>query len=819
VSPRAVPAPLEEKEVAPGALQGVRVLDLTDLAGALCARLLADLGADVVKVEPPGGAPLRRLAPHEPGAADGEGGHAFWFHDHGKRSIVLDVATREGAERLRSLASRADVVVAARPPDLLGVAGIARDALLAAAPRMVLVEVTPFGATGPHAGWRGSDLVCAARGGMVFVNGHPDEPPIAPFGLQAYNSAGMFAAIGALCALHVRERTGRGAHVDVSIAAAAAGAVEHVTGFLRQTGAIERRRGTLHWSRYFQIGPCRDGFVLHSTIGDWTTLAEWVAGDGEAWDLRDPRWEEPAERKAHAEHLFACLTEWGRTHTVAELMEGAQLRRLPYAAVQQPEEIARDEQLHARGFPDPSSATAPGAPPLPGPAVLLSATPLRAGRRPPRLGEHEEEFRRDVAWSGPASPRAASAPPDAPGARPLDGTLVLDFTWVVAGPVATRTLADQGARVVKVERADALDFGSRRGGLTGNLNRGKESVVLNLADPRGLDLVRGLVRRADVVIDNYSARVMQNWRLDYPALKAIKPDVVAVAMPGFGLTGPRRDFVSYGPTLQALVGFPLLMRHAGGEPAGWGYSWSDMLAGMTAAYATLAALRHRDRTGEGQLVDVGQYGVLAALLGPALCTLLRGVPVEPPGNASQEGPAVPHGVYRCAAEPAADGSGAIDDDRWVAIAVLDDAAWSRLAAALAADGADWARAGELATLAGRRRAQAEVDARLGAWTRRRTASAVERRLQEAAVAAGVVANGADLAADPQLAHRGYFATVPTPEGGRETFDGVPFVTSTRAGRVAGPGPLLGEHTDLVLHDLLGLGEADIAALRAEGVIR
>ncbi len=358
-------------DIAPAALAGIRVLDLTDLAGALCARLLADLGADVVKVEPPGGAAIRRLGPHEDGAAEGEGGHAFWFYDHGKRSVVLDLASRDGVERLRSMLAAADVVVTARQPDLLGAAGIGRDELLAACPGTVLVEITPFGASGPRAGWRGSDLVCAARGGMVFVNGHPSEPPVAPFGLQAYCSAGVFGVIGALCALHARDRTGRGSWVDVSIAAAAAGAVEHVTGFLRQTGEIERRRGTLHWSRYFQIGRCTDGFVLHTTIGDWTTLAEWVASDGEAWDLRDPRWEEPAERKAHAEHLFQCLTEWGARHGVAELVEGAALRRLPYAEVRRPEAIADDEQLRARGFPDPASP-APGTPPLPGPAVLFS---------------------------------------------------------------------------------------------------------------------------------------------------------------------------------------------------------------------------------------------------------------------------------------------------------------------------------------------------------------------------------------------------------------------------------------------------------------
>jgi len=797
------------------------VLDLTDVAGALCARLLGDLGADVVRVEPPGGAALRRLPPLEAAADAGDGSHAHWFYDTNKRSVVVDSTSPAGRTRLRELLAAADVVVAARWPDLLQEAGIERRTLLREQVRLILVDVTPFGGTGPQADWRGSDLVCAARAGMVYVNGHADAPPIAPFGLQAYNSAGVFAAIGALCALLGRARAGRGALVDVSVAQAAAGAVEHVTGFHRQTGTIERRRGTLHWSRYFRIGRCTDGYVLHSTMGDWTSLAQWVASDGEAWDLLDERWEEPVNRKEACTHLFDCLDAWAATHTVGELMEGAQLRRLPYAAVKLPQAVAEDEQLAARGFPVAVQASDGHTIPFPGPPFLYSATPLSLRRPPPRLGEHDAELQQDAAWNElqvvpfAAGPRVAGADLSSQG-RVLDGTVVLDFTWVVAGPVATRILADQGARVVKIERRDAMDFGNRRGGLTGNLNRGKQSIVLNLADPRGLDLVRGLARHADVVIDNFSARVMRNWRLDYEALRVLKPDVIAVAMSGFGLTGPSRDFVSYGPTLQALLGFPYLMRLAGQEPAGWGYSWSDMLGGMMAALATLGALWHRDRTGAGQLVDLGQYGNLAAVLGPATFTLLRGGAVDPPGNGSQEGPAVPHGVFRCAAE--VDLAGAIDDDRWIAIAVLDDGAWRRLAGVLAGAGEGWASAPGLATLDGRQSARAEIEQGLSRWARTRNARDLEQQLQAAGVAAGVVANAADLARDVQLAHRGYFETVPTPEGGRETFDGIPFLSSTSPGRVAAPGPLLGEHTDLVLHDLLGLREADLAALRAEGVI-
>lgn len=822
-----------EQSSARGALDGVRVLDLTDVQGALCARLLGDLGADVVRVEAPGGALLRRLPPLEPGAPATEASHAHWFYDVNKRAVVVDPASAVGRTDLARLLAAADVVVAAREPDLLAAAGIDRDELRRARPDLILVDVSPFGGDGPRAGWRGSDLVCAARAGMTYVNGHPDDPPISPFGLQAYNSAGVFAAIGALLALLARHRDGRGGLVDVSIAAATAGAVEHVAGFHRQTGAVERRRGTLHWSRYFRIGRCRDGFVLHSTIGDWTTLAGWVAMDGEAFDLFDPRWEDPAPRKEHCEHLFDCLDRWAVNHTVAELIEGAELRRLPYAEVRRPEAIAHDPQLAARGFSQRLATTASGDVPFPGPPLLMSRTPLAIRRPPPRLGEHDDEVRRDPAWSSPREPSRQSSPEptrefasddtarahaieNTDARRVLDGTLVLDFTWVVAGPVATRILADQGARVVKVERRDAMDFGHRRGGLTGNLNRGKQSIVLNLADPRGLELVRALVRRADVVIDNFSARVMRNWGLDYDGLRALNSEVIAVAMTGFGLTGPAREQVSYGPTLQALLGFPFLMQLDEKKPAGWGYSWSDMLGGMMGALATIAALWHRTRTGEGQLVDVGQYGNLAALLGPATFALLRGERVPAPGNASQEGDAVPHGLYRCAADVAADGT--LDDDRWLAIAVLDDDAWSKLARVLAADGESWASDRALATPAGRRAAQAQIDERIAAWARTRHAEDLERRLQDAGIAAALVANGADLARDPQLAHRGYFQTATAPEGGEHVFDGIPFVSTHAPGRVAAPGPLLGEHTDLVLHDLLGLGATEIAALRAEGVI-
>jgi crotonobetainyl-CoA:carnitine CoA-transferase CaiB-like acyl-CoA transferase len=389
------------------------------------------------------------------------------------------------------------------------------------------------------------------------------------------------------------------------------------------------------------------------------------------------------------------------------------------------------------------------------------------------------------------------------GVRVLEIGGTADFAVAYAGLL----LADLGADVIKVERRNAQDFGDRRGGLSGSLMRGKRSVVLDLADARGLDLARRLAARSDVVIDNFSARVMDNLGLDYERLRGLRPDVICVRMTGYGLTGPQRDHVSYGPTLQALAGYTLLMGEPGRPPAGFGYSYSDLAGGNLGALAVLAALWHRRRTGEGQLVDLAQLEAVASLVGPVLLERATdGATSGPIGNTSQEGPAAPHGVYPSAG-----------DDRWIAIAVLDDDAWWRLAGVLGE--IEWASAPDFATTEGRQAHAAEIDARLSAWTRALAPEEAMERLQAAGVAAGLVANARDLCVhDRQLAERGHFADVPTPEGRPVRLDGPPFLLSATPAQVRGPGPLLGEHTESVLGEVLGLGGEEIAALRAGRVV-
>lgn len=393
--------------------------------------------------------------------------------------------------------------------------------------------------------------------------------------------------------------------------------------------------------------------------------------------------------------------------------------------------------------------------------------------------------------------------------RALEGVRILDFTWVVAGPVAVRILADQGAEIIKIERRDTLDLGTRRGGFSGNLHRGKESTVINMADPRGIEIAQKLAAISDVVIDNFSARVMRNWGLDYESLKKIKPDIIAVSMSGFGHTGPHKDYVSYGPTLQALSGYTLQMRHPGREPAGWGYSYADMTGGYSGALAVLMALWHRKQTGQGQFVDLAQFEAISSLVGPGLLDILNNqTPSQPVGNRSQEAPAAPHGVYRCKG-----------DDRWCAIAVFTEAEWQSLCRVLGQPA--WTREARFATLADRLQHQDDLDGYIEAWTQQHPAEEVMTRLQEAGIAAGVVANGEDLDRDPQLQARKYWAQLPARENGKTEdviLDGPPFKLSKTPGYVAAPGPLLGEHTDSVLRRLLNYSDRQIAQLKAERVI-
>ncbi len=357
-----------------GALSGYRVLDLTDRKGMFCPRLLADMGAEVIRVEAPGESPER--SPFFPAA------------NLSKRSVTLDIKQERGRELFRRLAQRADVVVESQPPGHLAALGIGYRELGRINPRLVMASITDFGQNGPRRDYRSGDIVASALGGQAYVCGELGLPPLKPAGELVYYSAGLFAATGVLLALWSRRATGEGQHVDISAHECAAATLDHVLVRYFYEGVVAGRQGSLYWNSAFRILPCRDGYILLSLFQQWETLVEWLASEGMAEDLGGEEWRDRDYRREHLAHVIGVLERWTQRHTVAELVEKGQLMRFPWAEVSSIPQLVESPQLVARGFwvdvehpPAGKRGRFPGAP------CRLSRSPWRVGSRAPEPGE------------------------------------------------------------------------------------------------------------------------------------------------------------------------------------------------------------------------------------------------------------------------------------------------------------------------------------------------------------------------------------------------------------------------------------------------
>lgn len=386
----------------------------------------------------------------------------------------------------------------------------------------------------------------------------------------------------------------------------------------------------------------------------------------------------------------------------------------------------------------------------------------------------------------------------------LHNIRILDFTWVLAGPYATRVLADFGAEVIKVQPLlpEAEDRFSQ--GYYNTWNRNKLGITLNLNKPQGVALARRLVGISDAVVENFTPRVMANWGLDYSSLKKVKPDIIMLSMSTMGNTGPWRDYVGFGQTIQAFSGITYLTSFPGKPPSGLGYSYADHVAGLMATLALLGALEYRRQTGEGQYIDVSQVEAMSSLLSSAILDYtVNGKEVESAGNSSTQ--AAPHGVYRCRG-----------DDRWCAIAVFNDEEWQGFCRALGKP--PWTEESRFSTLSGRLENAGELDRLVEGWTKEHSAEDVMTLLQKEGVVAGVVQDASDLAKDPQLRTRGFFIELDHPELGRTISDATPIKLSDTPAKYSRAAPLRGQDNNYVYHQLLGMSKGEVAELRELGII-
>jgi len=389
----------------------------------------------------------------------------------------------------------------------------------------------------------------------------------------------------------------------------------------------------------------------------------------------------------------------------------------------------------------------------------------------------------------------------------LHGVRVLDFTWVLAGPYATRVLADFGAEVIKVQ-SEKTSQGAEynTSGYFNTWNRNKLSITLDLNRPEGRELALKLVGMSDVVIENYTPRVMANWNLSYEHLKQVKPDIIMLSMSGMGQEGPWRDFAAFGPTIQALSGLTYLTSFTPDKPIGLGYSYADHVAGLLAALSILAALEYRDRTGDGQYIDISEYEAMCTLLGPAIMDYtVNHNYVMPQGNRPDYASAAPYGCYPCQG-----------DDRWCVIAVFNEEEWHALCRVLG--NPPWTKEERFSHLTQRVKHANELDELLGQWTAQHSPEEIMERLQNAGIAAGVVKNARDVAQDPQLAAKNFFAEVLHPVLGKTTFDTTPIRLNSTPGRFQRAAPLLGQDNRYVYRELLGVSEHELSSYIEDGII-
>ena len=528
-------------------LSNLFVLDLTDGRASFCSKLLADLGANVIKIEPPDGDPARNDR------------RSFSYNNSNKRGIVLNLRTPEGRQTLDALLSKADILVEA---------GQFENSRL--------------------------DPKCLERINPRLI--HISIPG------QASYPASLHGVIAAILNLLKREISGKGGHVNLSIQ--------------EIMPAEDNKNG------FFHIVPCKDGFIQMTILKDWETLLEIMASEQMAGDLTKQKWLEASVRIEHIQHIIDRVTEWTQRHTRSELFHLGQSMRFPWAPVENPAEVLDSPQLQARNFFIPTAVHGNG------PVIPFPSAPYRFDclappyRKPaPLLGEDIPQVFNSL--NIPAENRLKKPlrknKPAVCNEEILKGLRVIDLTRMLSGPYATRILADFGAEVIKIQSSITAQGAERNDTEFFKIwNRNKRGLSIDLSNPQARDLFLELVSVSDIVVENFSPRVMTNWGLDYSKLQQVNPNLIMASISAMGQTGPWKNYVGFAPTFHALSGLLSLLSRTHDAPVNIPYPYADIVAALYSSIAILAAALNRNRTGKGRHIDISAYESLVTTLGPAL---------------------------------------------------------------------------------------------------------------------------------------------------------------------------------------------------------
>ena len=793
-------------------LSELRVVEIgSGDALAYCGKLFSDFGAEVIKLEAPGGDPARSLPPLVETGHGRESATFAWLNTN-KRNITADLGQTAGVEKIRGLLSRADLLLDGRHPADIAGSRLSHAGLRQSEPALAITAISWFGEHGPYRDYAATDSVCRSLAGLVKLVGPIEGPPVLPRDGQVGVVAGLTAFIPSLAALYAREQQGA-RRFAVSAHESLLQISEFDTGLALEAGFTRPRIGINRFGRGFPVGnfATKEGWlgVTVVTPAQWMAFCEMI-GLPELGP--DPRYSATPDRYLHAEELKRIIEPVLMLRTAKEWFERGIELRLPLAIVPDMRELLAQQVHRERGAfaPVEIGEASFDAPVLP---QYLTRSPPRANGRAPFAGEHNEV-------PLPAHRRLATRGAGAGDALPLQGLRIIDLTMGWAGPSATRQMGDLGADVIKVESCQYPDWFrgvDPRGPYYPEKtyektywfqmqNRNKRGITLDLTSRTGLSLLKRLLKDADAVIDNYAADVMPRLGLDAAAMHKINPRLVVVTMPAFGMRGAWSGVRAYGSTLEQASGLPSVTGREEDPPTMLHAALGDPVGGLNAAAALMLGFMHQKNTGEGQHVDLSAVEAMLPLVAPSIIEQ-SATGQTGPRIGNRHPTHVPHGCFPC-----------LGEDQWITLAVRSDEEWRSLCAImhrpdLAADPA-------LATTDGRRAEEDRIEVAIRHWTMTVRPDLAMVTLQAARIPAGVARLPMDLAGDPHLMKVGHWQPVDRTYMGPHLLPSV----SYREGEAELPyaierlAPTLGQHNEEVLRDLLGLKDEEIAGLRDEAVI-
>jgi len=793
---------------APTALGHLQVVELGSIASAYCAKYLAGLGADVIKVEPPGGDPNRHRGPFAGDIGDLERSIPFLNANIGKRSIVLDLDEGRDLDVFKDLLKHADLFIDGTVPGELASLGLSNEDLFHLNQGLVRVSLTPFGQSGPYKDYLANDAIISAMSGLSASQGDDAFPPVMPPTEIGTQLAGIHGAYLGLAGIRHVRRTGQGQHIDLSLQEALTYTGSAAVARYSQRSEIVLRPGNRGGAA--NIYKCKDGKYIMLAIffaTHWSVLTkEWMQDP----ILSEPDWDNAQYRTDNQDIAQVLIGDFISKFTSEEFIKACQERGIACGPVNTLEGFINSEHMDARSWFSESTHPVVGTYQIAGAPFNMGLTPYRFGRPAPLLDQHRSEILEGLRGKVPHEKNLEELAGGADQHAPmLDGVRLADITRVFVGPIGTMFLGYYGAQVVKVESADLTVNRDPDRPLYPDMNRNKLSSTIDLRNDQGKDLMKRLIKESDILVENFSASVMGRLGFGYTDVVEIKSDIIQVGMPGMGSTGPLSSWVSYGNQLQGYTGLSHL----------WGYKDSpmdahakgvlpDFVGAAFFALGSLAAIEYRDQTGHGQFIENCMIDGMGSLLGPAILDYTINQRAWDASGYSDpmRGMSAPFGAYPCNAP-----------DTWIVIACESDDQWRKLVEILGQPA--WVQDERFFDAAARKNNEDVLNQLISEWTQEFTPFQAMRILQAGGVPAGVIMNSEDLYSDMHLRSRGHIVDVNQPPWGELAHQGLPGIPSLSRADAIGPTPWIGDDNTFVFQNIIGLSPEELMAAVESGAIR